>query len=698
MPTTQPPTHQTQPGKPYPLGATLLDGGVNFSLYSKNATSVQLLLFDPQDHGRLVDTLTLDPEHNKTHSYWHVLVSGIGDGQPYAYRVFGPYQPERGLRFIASKVLYDPYARALSTGDRYVRADGLGVHDNIDTAPRSVVVDTRGYDWEGDHPLRLPFSETIIYETHVRGMTIHPSSGVQCPGTFAGLVEMIPYLQSLGITALELLPVQQFDPQEVSRENPLTGEPLTNYWGYAPLALFAPHVAYSCSSDPRRTIDEFRDMVKAFHRAGIEVILDVVFNHTAESDESGPTQCYRGLENVAYYMLQPNQALYQNFTGCGNTVNSNHSVVRRLIMDCLRYWVREFHVDGFRFDLASVLSRNERGEPVSDSPILWEIESDPELASTKLIAEAWDAAGLYQLGAFTGDRWTEWNGRFRDDLRRFVRGDANTVRDLAWRLTGSFDVFRDKGSYVSYESINYVTCHDGFTLHDLVSYNQKDNLANGEGNRDGSNYNLSWNCGVEGPTTDESIVNQRRQQMKNLIALLLVARGTPLLLGGDELARTQHGNNNAYCQDNEISWFDWGNKQKHADMHRFVQGMIALRRRHATLTTPWTLGDDDYMHALSDKVVFHGVKQGQPDWGHNSHTLAVHFQPMRGDVGIYVMANAYSEALEFELPPKLAWKRLVDTSLPSPDDLLNEERAVTCDAPVYRVAARSVVILAETRD
>jgi glycogen operon protein len=538
--------------------------------------------------------------------------------------------------------------------------------------------------------------EAVLYEMHVRGLTAHSSSGAACPGTYRGVIEKIPYLQTLGVTAVELLPVHQFDPQDVERANPLTGQPLSNYWGYAPLAYFAPHVDYAERSSPRAAVDEFRDMVKALHRAGIEVILDMVFGHTGESDETGPTISFRGLENGTYYLLdEPDMRRYRNYTGCGNTVNCNHSIVRRLICDCLRHWVQHFHVDGFRFDLASVLSRGEDGQPMANPPILWEIESDPVLAGTKLIAEAWDAAGLYQLGSFTGDRWAEWNGAFRDDVRRFVRGDAGTVRPLAWRLTGSFDIFSRKGSYASRRSINFVTCHDGFTLADLVSYNVKHNQANGEANRDGTDENFSSNYGVEGPTDDPHVLSLRRRQSKNLLALLLVARGTPMLLGGDEFGRTQGGNNNAYCQDNATSWVDWRLLAQNAALHRFVRGMVAFRRRHPTLTTNRTLGERPSEQMLEEDVSFHGVAQGQPDWEHHSHSLAVHFHAVAGDVGVYVIANAYSGPLTFALPAERRWKRVVDTALDAPDDIVDEDAAPVWDSGAYSAQPRSVVVLVE---
>ena len=685
------------PGKPSPIGATIEGDGVNFSLFTRNATSVQLLLFDRPDEDHPRHVITLDPRRNRTYYYWHVWVRGIGDRQIYGYRVQGPYLPEEGMRFNGRKVLLDPYARGVAYGEHWSREKAHGFSDNTYSALKSVVVDMCGYEWQGDQPLQRPMSETVIYEVHLRNLTAHASSGVSCPGTYMGIIEKIPYLQALGVTAIELLPVQQFDEQEVSHINPLTGERLTNHWGYAPVAYFAPHLGYSCSGDPRQTADEFRDMVKALHRAGIEVILDVVFNHTGEWNETGPTLSFRGLENIAYYLLKPDRRYYQDFSGCGNTLNCNHSVVRRMIRECLRYWVREYHVDGFRFDLASVLSRDENGEPIKGSPILWEIESDPVLAGTKLIAEAWDAAGLYEVGSFTGDRWAEWNGRFRDDLRRFIKGDAGMVRDFAWRMTGSFDVFRDKPSYISHRSINYVTCHDGFTLADLVSYNVKHNEANGEDNGDGADDNHSWNWGVEGSTTSPEVLGLRRRQMKNLLALLMMARGTPMLLGGDEMARTQCGNNNAYCQNNEISWFDWRLLVDNADLYRFIRGMVALRRRHTTLTKDYALEGRNYEQMLDDGASFHGVKLDQPDWSDASRSLAIHLHGIAGDTSFYLLANAYWEPLEFELPTTARWKRLVDTSLDAPEDLAEEDEAPYVLTPTYKAGPRSVVILIETR-
>lgn len=685
-----------QAGRPAPLGATVEPAGVNFSIFSANATRVDFVLFDRYDQHEPSETLTLDPQVHRTYYYWHHFVPRLGPGQVYGYRVHGPYLPREGLRFNPKKVLLEPYSRAVAYGENWDRAEAYGHHDNSYSAFKSVVVDMDHYDWEGDRPLQRPMSETVIYETHVRGLTRHPSADSTCPGMYRGVIEQIPYLKSLGITAVELLPIQQYDPQEVERINPLTCERLSNYWGYAPIAFFAPHQGYACSPGGMSVVNEFRDMVKALHAAGIEVILDVVYNHTAEGGEDGPTISFRGLENEAYYMLAEDQRRYLDFTGCANTLAANHSVVRRLILDSLRHWVQAYHVDGFRFDLASVLSRDRHGRPITDSPILWEVESDPVLAGTKLIAEAWDASGLYQLGGFTGDRWAEWNGRFRDDVRRFVRGDPGTVRDLAWRLTGSFDIFRKKQSYASHRSINYVTAHDGFTLSDLVSYNRKHNVANGEGNRDGADYNFSWNCGHEGPTEDPVVRALRARQMRNFLALLFVARGTPMLLGGDEFGRTQQGNNNAYCQDNEISWYDWTMLEENSDLLRFVREMIALRQKHPTLTADHRMNGKPYDAMLHENVRFHGVRLGHPDWSYHSHSLAMHLHAQRGDVAFYVIANSYYEALTFELPYDSSWLRVVDTSLAPPDDICRGAHAALVSDNEYRAGPRSVVILMES--
>jgi len=534
-------------GKSFPLGATIYPEGVNFSLYSKNSMALELLLFDDVDDSKPARVIKLDPHLNRTFHYWHVFVPGLKPGQMYAYRAYGPFDPKSGHRFDAQKVLLDPYGRGVAIPTNYSREAASRVGDNAAFAMKSVLADLSNYDWEGDAPLYHPFSQTIIYEMHVRGFTRHPSSGVnpELCGTYGGVVEKIPYLKDLGITAVELLPVLQFDEQEAPRG-------LTNYWGYSPVSFFVPHGSYSYRNGPLDALDEFRDMVKAFHRAGIEVILDVVYNHTAESDQSGPTFCLRGLENSVYYMLEKDKSRYANFSGTGNTLNANHSMVRRLIIDSLHYWVKEMHVDGFRFDLAAILSRDESGQPLANPPILWSIETDPVLAGTKLIAEAWDAAGLYQVGSFIGDRWKEWNGRFRDDVRSFFRGDPGLVPQVGSRFFASPDLYEHEDREPE-QSINFITCHDGFTLNDLVSFNQKHNETNLEGNRDGSDDNLSWNCGEEGLTDNPQIEKLRNRQVKNFLTMTLLALGVPMILMGDEMRRTQKGNNNAYCQDNGIT-------------------------------------------------------------------------------------------------------------------------------------------------
>ena len=560
-------------GASAPLGATVLPGGVNFSVFSKDATSLELLLFDDENAAQPARVIPLDADKHRTHHYWHVFVAGLRPGQVYAYRAHGAFDPERGRRFNAEKVLLDPYGLAVAVPETYDRWAAARPGDNTAVAMKSVVADPDRYDWQGDLPLKRPFTETVIYELHVGGFTRHPSSGVaiEKSGTYAGLIQKIPYLKDLGITAVELLPVFQFDAQDCPAGK-------TNYWGYAPVSFFATYHAYSSQKNALSVLDEFRDMVKALHRAGIEVILDVVFNHTTEGGEAGPTLCYRGLANDVYYILEKHKSRYADYTGCGNTLNANHPIVRRLIQDSLRYWVSQMHVDGFRFDLASILSRDEEGRLLPNPPVLWDIESDPLLAGTKLIAEAWDAAGLYQVGSFIGERWQEWNGRFRDDVRRFLKGDTGSVSGVASRILGSPDIYGHEEREAE-QSINFVTCHDGFTLNDLVSYNHKHNEANGENNRDGSDDNLSWNCGVEGPTDDPMVEALRNRQVKNFFALDLLAAGTPMLLMGDEVRRTQRGNNNAYCQDSDLSWFDWSLLERHGDIHQFVRALNRFRQR-----------------------------------------------------------------------------------------------------------------------
>jgi isoamylase len=678
------------PGSNFPLGATLLQGGVNFSVFSKNAETVELLLFDAAEDPGPSLTIRLDPRKNRTYHYWHVFVPGIGPGQLYGYRVHGPNAPERGLRFDPGKVLLDPYGRAVVVPKSYSRVAASRAGDNCATAMKSVVMDPGTYDWEDDAPPRIPFVRTIIYEMHVRGFTAHPNSGIPAKkrGTYAGLIDKIPYLQDLGITAVELLPVYHFDEQDAPPG-------FRNYWGYAPLSFFAPHPAYSSRSGPLGPVDEFRDMVKALHRVGIEVILDVVYNHTAEGNHEGPTLSFRGFQNDAYYILEPDRQYFSNYTGCGNTLDASNPYVRRMIIDSLHYWVTEMHVDGFRFDLASILTRDEKGCPLANPPVLWDIETDPVLAGVKLIAEAWDAAGLYQVGSFIGDSWKEWNGKFRDDVRSFLKGDRDSVSRFASRLLGSPDIYGHEEREPE-QSINFVTCHDGFTLNDLVSYNSKHNEANGEDNRDGSNDNLSWNCGVEGPTDDPVIERVRNRQMRNFFTVSLFAYGTPMLLMGDEVRRTQQGNNNAYGQDNAISWFDWDLVKKYSGLHRFVKRLIRARlHREVSLEDP---GLTLNQLLEESKITWHGVKLHQPDWSADSHALALTVRSLEGRYMVHMMFNGFWEQLEFELPPTLdlaggAWKRMIDTSLEPPDDICSWDESEVVTGNLFTVQPRSVVVL-----
>jgi glycogen operon protein len=677
-------------GHSWPLGATVVDGGTNFSLFSRSATNVELLLFDREDDARPARMMRLDPAANRTYHYWHVFVSGVKAGQIYAYRVRGAFDPASGMRFDPAKVLLDPYGRGVVVPKKYSRDAARQAGDNAATAMKSVVVDVHTYDWEGDTPLQRPSSRTIVYEMHIRGFTRDPSSGVaeKRRGTFAGLIEKIPYLQQLGITAVELMPVFQFDPQDAPPGR-------INYWGYAPVSFFAPHQAYSSRQDPLGALDEFRDMVKALHRAGIELILDVVFNHTAEGNHDGPTLSFRGLDNTTYYILEQDRSRYANYSGTGNTLNANHPIVRRMILDSLRYWVKEMHVDGFRFDLAAILERDESGQLMPNPPVLWDIESDPELAGTKLIAEAWDAAGLYKVGSFIGDSWKEWNGRFRDDVRSFFRGEEHSVRNFADRLLGSPAIYSHKEREAE-QSVNFVTCHDGFTLNDLVSYNSKHNEANGENNRDGSNDNRSWNCGVEGLTDDSSVEKLRNRQVKNFLTVTMLSIGMPMLLMGDEVRRTQRGNNNAYCQDNETSWFDWTLLAKHADVHRFVTLLNARRVLRDPEPERRRVSLNRLLRGVN--LAWHGVKLNQPDWSEASHSIAFTVEIREEKMLFHVIFNAYWQPLDFELPRldgvgENPWRRWIDTALDSPHDILEWDRAESFPGYAYRAEARSVVML-----
>lgn len=674
-------------GRSSPLGATVFDGGANFSVYSRSATGVELVLFDGEDGP--ARALPLDAMANRTEHYWHTFVPGVKPGQLYGYRVQGPFDPASGMRFDPGKVLLDPYGRGVVVPKNYSREMAKHEGDNAATAMKSVVVDPHAYDWEGDTPLRRPASQTTIYEMHVRGFTRHPSSGLseKTRGTYIGLTEKIPHLQHLGITAVELMPVFQFDQQD--------GPPgLVNYWGYAPVSFFAPHQAYSSLQDPLGPVNEFRDMVKALHCAGIEVILDVVYNHTAEDNHRGPTLCFRGLENSTYYILEKDRSRYADYTGTGNTLNANNSIVRRMILDSLRYWVEEMHVDGFRFDLAAILERDDSGNLLPTPPVLWDIDSDPSLVGTKLIAEAWDPAGLYQVGSFLGDTWREWNGRFRDDIRGFFRGDNGTVGPLADRILGSPQIYGHKEREAE-ASVNFVTCHDGFTLNDLVSYDHKHNEANHENNRDGTDDNRSRNWGAEGPTDDPGVEKARNRQVKNFLATTMLSLGLPMILMGDEVRRSQQGNNNAYCQDNELSWFDWTLLTKHADVQRFLKLLIEHRLMQDFKPDLRRMSLNQLLR--DSNRAWHGVKVGEPDWSFTSHSLAYTSAAHDGRLNFYAILNAYWEPLDFELPPTgkvdSPWCRWIDTSLDSPLDIVEWQTAPPLATSSYRAGPNSVVAL-----
>lgn len=658
-------------GSPLPFGATLVRNGINFAIFSRHATDVSLVLFRPDDPEPVLE-LPLDPRRHRTGDVWHTLIEGLKPHVQYGYRMWRePNLRPEVHRFDAKRVLLDPYTRAVSRSGPW----GSGRND------RRCAIPDDGFDWNYDQPLNIPLAESVIYELNVRGFTAHPSSGVCRPGTFAGLVERIPYLKHLGITAVELLPVHEFEEVENKRTNPLTGETLRNLWGYQPMAFFAPNSAYASVDRDADAIREFKEMVRSFHAAGIEIILDVVFNHTAEGDETGPTFSFRGIDNAIFYLINRRTGEYLDYSGTGNTLNCNHPVVRELIRNCLRYWVMEMHVDGFRFDLASILGRGEDGSVLANPPLLESLAKDPVLSGTKLIAEAWDAAGLFQVGQFPSwSRWAEWNSKFRDDIRRFVRGDSGMVSVLATRLCGSPDLY-ESSQREPYHGINFVTCHDGFTLADVVSYSTKHNEANGEENRDGVDDNLSFNCGVEGPTDDVAINALRARQSRNLLTLLLVANGVPMLLAGDEFGRSQNGNNNAYCQDNETSWVNWEDAARNRSLHDFVRRLIRLRLEHPVLRRQGFSGDEVHL-------AWHGVRLGQPDWSADSHSLAMHVSGINengAEDHVYVIANAWSGDLEFELPPVPRWTRVADTALP---DAESEPAGLS-----YNVQAHSVVVL-----
>ena len=631
------------PGHVLPLGATLMFDGVNFSVFSKEATSCTLVLYH---HGQKVPFQEIPfPDSFRIGHVYSMMVYGLNiETIEYGYRFDGPYDPKKGLRFDKNRVLLDPFARSISGRSVW------GIEPDY-TNPfqyRGQVI-REDYDWLGDKPLEMHPSDLVIYELHLRSFTQHPASEVRYRGTYAGLIEKIPYLKALGVNCVELMPIFEFDEFENSRE--VNGRRLVNYWGYSTVGFLAPKAGYAASARFGMEADELRHMIRTLHQNGIQVILDVVFNHTAEGGEGGPSISFKGIDNRTYYLLTPDGG-YINYSGCGNTMNCNNPVVRNLMLGCLIYWVAAFHVDGFRFDLASILSRDEKGVPMMNPPLLESIACDEVLGKTLLIAEAWDAGGLYQVGTFPAyGRWSEWNGMYRDCLRRFIKGEAERLPELILRIRGSDDLYRQRGPTAS---INFVTCHDGFTLYDLVSYNEKHNWDNGEENRDGTNDNASWNCGAEGSTDDPEIIALRMRQMKNMLTVLLTSRGIPMLLSGDEFANTQYGNNNAYCQDNEISWLDWNQLERYRDLYDYVRRLIAFRKAHPVLRAD----SYDFSHNGTGypELSFHGTQA----WNLDEHSPGLSFAYMYAedhvrycterDAFIYVAVNAYWETQHYGLP------------------------------------------------
>ena len=683
-------------GHRFPPGATVGDKGTNFSLFSRHATAVQLLLYEFPDSSSSFQTIDLHPVENRDFFFWHVFLEGMTGQEKisFTWRVDGPDNGDPGCRFDPSIELLDPWTKAVTDVmwqrkyNRDLKQKSGGV------SMRAMVLPGNSYDWEGDKPLRQQCENEIIYELHVGGFTRHPSAKVDHPGTFSGIIEKIPYLQDLGITAVELLPVMAFDEQDLP-DNARDLD-LQNYWGYATHSFFSPHPGYCIDPLSGSHRNEFRDMVKALHQAGISVILDVAFNHTAEGGEDGPIINFKGLMNRGFYHLEDHDPmLYKNYSGCGNTVNCNHPLVTRFIIESLEYWVREFHVDGFRFDLASILARGEDGAPMYHAPVVWNIEFSNTLAHTRLIAEAWDAGGLYQVGGFPGFRWAEWNGRYRDLVRQFVKGDPGKVAELATRLTGSSDLYQSSGR-LPINSVNFITCHDGFTLYDLVSYNEKHNQANGEGNRDGDNQNHSRNYGAEGVTDDPAVNKLRKQQVKNFMAVLLLSQGVPMILAGDELLRTQQGNNNCYCQDNELSWFDWNLLEENQEMFCFTKGMIKLRKRHPCLMQrQFMSGAKNDISKLPD-VSWHGKQLNKPQWREqSSQVLACTLSRVDPDEeDLHLMFNMSDESLNMELPKlkERTWHLAVDTARSISSGVIEPEQQKKITEESIQVSSHSVVV------
>ena len=689
-------------GNPLPMGVTVTPSGVNFSIFSQGAKSVTLILFNKLTKEEII-RISLNSDNNKTGDIWHVAIENLDHNNiEYGYLVGGAYEEESGNRVDCPAILLDPYAQKItgaeSWGVDYFSADYDGKKRTA-IGIRCGINDGR-FDWGNDTHPNIPMEELIIYELHARGFTKDLSSKVDKPGTFHGLVEMLPYLQDLGVNAIELMPIHEFVETGIHRHNPENQQRLYDYWGYSTIAFFAPKASYAATGKQGGQIEEFKELVLAFHKSGLEVILDVVFNHTAEGDESGPILSFKGLGNSIYYMLDE-EGKYKNFSGCGNTLNCNHPIIREMIRNCLRYWVTEFHIDGFRFDLASILSRSTSGEPLLWPPLLEIITLDPVLSKVKLIAEAWDAAGLYQVGSFPSwGRWYEWNGKYRDCARRFLRGDKGQVGELATRISGSPDLYQG-GGRKPYHSINFITCHDGFTLYDLFAYNEKHNVNNGENNMDGANDNWSNNQGHEGPTDDQQIKTLRYRKMKNAVSLLMLSQGVPMLFEGDEICRSKNGNNNSYCHDSPINWIDWTQLEKEKSFYRFVRAMIRFRKSYRSLRRKdYYTGEPNSFFGTPD-IAWHGVKHEKPDWSVESKCLAFTISGQRSGEGkvepdIYAAFNSDGKDQKFELPkvePDLSWWRVVDTAQTAPDDFLEENDQIEVRAKFLSLVSYSCQIL-----
>lgn len=684
--------YKYKPGRSNLSGARPDAKGVNFSIFTRHASSVELFLFKSAKSEEPFQIIKLEKEINRTFYSWHVYVLGLPKGTWYTWRIDGPNEPkEAGLHFDKNKHLIDPWARVVCDIN-WNRQDACEPGDNMLTSMRCMVVDDNAYDWEGDKPLRISSEKSIIYELHVGGFTRHKSSNVKNPGTFSGLIEKIPYLKKLGITHVELLPIMAFDEQDAPKGTIDLG--LKNYWGYSTHSFFSPHPGYCVTPAQGTHVTEFRDLVKALHNANLGIILDVVYNHTAEAGSDGPIINFRGIgENIFYHHAIDDKSILHDYTGCGNTINANHPLVCSFITSSLEYWVREMHVDGFRFDLASALARGEGGVVLQDPPVLWSIELSEQLSQTKLIAEAWDAAGLYQVGSFPGHRWAEWNGKYRDVMREFLRGDKGKTKELATRISGSSDLYQHQDG-LPINSVNFITCHDGFTLNDLFSYNEKHNEANGEESRDGCNNNLSTNCGFEGPTNNLDILELRKKQAKNAFALLLLSEGVPMMLAGDEILNSQNGNNNGYCQDNEITWIDWDMMNQNADMLRFVQNMITLRKRHSSIMRRRFLTGNIIEERGIKDLSWHGKKIDQPLWDDPNNQLLAFTLAGIGEPDIHVIINLSDQQTLCELPEikGKVWCLSVNTAENSPHDIIRRPNQIPMKDKTFMVDEKSIVV------